>query len=162
MARSRTHSAFCIWMYKSGFPLILMIKYCRYILGIAFNMSSASSLYINKIMSFSVYVYIYTHLMPIVAMSRPSCVPTPAVMNTNYVATLGEAMSYLLILSHWFLPSAHARTFISPLCFSFRNIVMSPPSIVVVLLVWLYPMGKMLLGHVGVSVPLWLLLRFLP
>ena len=47
---------------------------------------------------------------------RPSCASTSAVINTESVATVGEAASYC------FLKSPQSRPFMYPLRFYFRNI----------------------------------------
>ena len=49
-------------------------------------------------------------------------VPTDAVINTDYVITVGETVYSFFIISHCFLPSVRARPFMSPFQFSFRNI----------------------------------------
>ena len=93
-------------------------------------MSSASASYKNTIMSLSVCVCIYADGVSNVSMSRPPCASTAAVMNTNSVSTVGEAASYLLILSYFFLPTTHARRFMSPFRFDFRTLVLPLPLII--------------------------------
>ena len=47
------------------------------------------------------------------ATSWTSCASTAAVMNTDYVASVGEAALYFLIVFRYFLTCAHVIPFIS-------------------------------------------------
>ena len=120
---SRPYNAFYIWMYKSGFHLLLIMKYFWYILGANFTMISAISPSRNMLAPSSVSMWIYAPGISNVATSRPSCASTDLVMNTDSVATVGEATSYLFIVSICFIKSAHAHTFMYLLRFYFRNII---------------------------------------
>ena len=68
---SRPYTASCIWTYKSGFPLLIMMSYFWYILGDTFNMRSASASYSNMITSSSVTVRRYDPGMSNMATPQP-------------------------------------------------------------------------------------------
>ena len=99
-----------------------MMTYFWYILGATFIIISASAPSRYIITSLSVSVWRYTPGISKVAMSQPSCDSTATVINTDYVANVGEATSSLFIFSHCFVKSEHERPFMSPLNFPFRNI----------------------------------------
>ena len=85
---------------------------------------------------------------------RPSCASTATVINTDSVATVGEAMSYFFIVSRCFMLSVHARTFMYLFQFYLGTSVMPTPPLSVSYLVWLFPLMQGFLGRAAMLVPL--------
>ena len=73
-------------------------------------------------MSLSIFACNYAPEISNISMFQNSCVSTDVVMNTYFVATLDDAVSYLLIVSHLFKLLAHAHNFMFPFSLSFINI----------------------------------------
>ena len=95
---SRTYSTFLIWVYKIGFPLLLIMAYFLYVLDANFAVTSASYPYINMILFSSVSVCRYSPVMSKLATSQIFFASTSSVMNTDYVATVYEPPPALLVV----------------------------------------------------------------